>query len=372
MKSGLVWDERYMWYDFGSYAQVFSAISCLQPGTTAETPESKRRILNLLAVSGLLDHLQLIRPKVASRSDLLRVHHQEYVDRIIALSIEGGTGGPGLPVPRGGYDIAALAVGGTMAAIDAVVNGEVRNAYALVRPPGHHAEPEGGRALCVFSNVAVAVKAAMATHGLERVAIIDWDAHHGNGTESAFYDDPAVLTISLHQDQMIPGRGGVEHIGENAGKGCNINIPFPPGTGTGAYLAAFERVILPAIRHFSPELIVIASGLDAAMNDPTSRMLLVPDSYRQMTRLTMAVADEVCCGRLVFSHEGGYEPTMAPFCAHAIFEELSGLSPRIPVSGSLLEQQWNILVAPYQALQPHQEPFIQRAEALLSLLPGRG
>lgn len=371
MTTGLVWDERYMWYDFGAYGQVFGHHPYIQPGTVAESPESKRRILNLLTVSGLLKALHPIKPHALSREALLRVHSAAYVDRVIALSADqGGQGGPGLPIPKGGYEIAALAAGGTQAAIDAVLTGQVCNAYALVRPPGHHAEKEGGRALCVFSNIAVAIKAAMANHGLTRVAVIDWDAHHGNGTESAFYDDPSVLTISLHQDQMIPGRGAVDHIGEQAGKGCNLNIPFPPGTGTGAYVAAFERVVLPAIRHFRPELIVVACGLDAAMNDPTSRMLLVPESYRQLTRMTREVADEVCNGRLVLSHEGGYEPTMAPFCAHAIFEELSGFRPALPVAGNPLEQQWNMLGADYQALQPHQEPYIQRAEALLRYLPG--
>jgi acetoin utilization deacetylase AcuC-like enzyme len=376
MKTGLVWDERYLWYDFGSYSSTFGYPPSLQPGTEIETPESKRRIYNLLAASGLLEQLQLIKPKPVSREDLLRVHHPDYVDRVATLSAgQGGLAGPIAPVPRGGYDILALATGGTKTAIDAVLDGTVRNAYALVRPPGHHAEPGGGYGLCVFSNVAVAVKAAMADHGLERVVIIDWDVHHGNGTETAFYDDPAVLTISIHQDQLIPGRGEVAQNGEGAGLGCNINVPLPPGTGTGAYLAAFERVILPAVRHFSPQLIVVASGLDAAMNDPTGRMLLVPESYRQMTRLIMALANEVCSGRLVMSHEGGYDPTMVPFCAHAIFEELSGLQPERPIAldpleRPLEEQQAAMSVDRYQVLQPHQEAFIQCAEKVLGRLPG--
>jgi len=373
MKTGLVWDERYMWYEFGSVANIFGYPPSMQPGMEFETPESKRRIFNLLAASGLLDQLQLIKPKPVSKEDLLRVHHLEYVDRVAALSAgQGGLAGPIAPVPRGSYDILSLAAGGTKTAIDAVLHGTVRNAYALVRPPGHHAGPEGGLGLCVFSNVAVAVKAAMVNHGLERVAIIDWDVHHGNGTESVFYDDPSVLTISIHQDQhpLFPSLGEVVHNGEGPGLGCNINIPLPPGSGTGAYLAAFERVILPAVRHFSPQLIVVASGLDAAMNDSTARMLLLPESYRQMTRLVMALANEVCSGRLVMSHEGGYDPLMVPFCAHAIFEELSGLQPECPVDIYSEEERQATISAGYQMLQRHQEAFIQSAEKVLSQLPG--
>lgn len=365
MKTGLVWDERYMWYDFGSYAQLFGGARCIQPGTVVESPESKRRIMNLLAVSGMLDKFQLLAPQPVTEAQLTLFHSAEYVEKIKHLSAtSGGDAGPMAPLPRHGYDIAALAAGGTKAAIDAVLTGTVRNAYALVRPPGHHAEKDHGMGLCVFGNAVVAVKAAMAEFGLGRVAIVDWDAHHGNGTESAFYDDPTVLTVSIHQDQMIPGRGYVEHRGVDRGEGYNINIPLPPGSGTGAYLAAFERVVLPAIRSFGPDLILVASGLDAAATDPTARMLLNAESYRGLTRQLMQIADEVCGGRLALTHEGGYDATQAPFCALAIFEQLSGISSNLkdenPFVSTVVEG------IDYQALQPHQEVYIQRAEALLA------
>lgn len=369
MTTGIVWDERYMWYDFGSYAGVFSGSKYIQPGTLLENPESKRRILGLLAATGLLERLQMIRPHMLSKDELALVHDPAYIQRVIEMSAgQGGYAGPGLPVPSGGFEIAALAAGGTKAAIDAVMSGQVTNAYALVRPPGHHAGKETGMALCVFSNIAVAVKAAMQQYGLNKVAIIDWDAHHGNGTESVFYDDPSVLTVSIHQDQMIYGCGALEKNGEAAGEGYNLNIPLPPGSGTGAYMAAFERVIIPAVTQFKPDLIVVASGLDAGFTDHTARMLLHSESFRLMTRHTMALAERLCQGRLVLSHEGGYDPTVSPFFALAIFEELSGQKSSLGADDNPFEGPYTgFVVKDYQELNSQQEEFIRKAE---SLLPG--
>lgn len=370
MKTGLIWDERFMWYDFGSYARLFNNTPYIEPGTAVETPESKRRIMNLLAVTSMMKHLQVIAPEPATKEELTLFHTREYVEKVESLSAaNGGDAGMMAPVPRYGYDIACLAVGGTKTAIDAVLSGTVKNSYALVRPPGHHAEKDHGLGLCVFANVAVAVKAAMKEHGLKRVAIVDWDAHHGNGTESAFIDDPAVLTISIHQDLIIQGKGSVEDNGEGEGAGFNINIPLPPGSGPGAYLASFERVVLPAVRRFDPELIVIASGLDAASNDPTARMMLNPESYRQLTRMMMTLADEVCDGRLVLSHEGGYDATLAPFCALAIFEELTGVKADMPKGGNpFASASGDGALNKYQKLLPHQDECIQSAEKLLEVL----
>ena len=281
MSTGLVCDERYFWYDLGDYRSLMGGHPHIEPGTFAETPESKRRILNLLAASGLLRQLRLLRPEPVSFEELCCVHDATYVEAVKTLSSKGGGSlGPGVPVPAGGYEIAALAVGGTRRAIDAVLRSEVDNSYALVRPPGHHAERDRGWGLCIFANAAIATKLAMRDHGLARVAIVDWDAHHGNGTESAFYEDPSVLTISVHQDMVVPERGAIEDTGRGPGDGYNINIPLPPGSGTGAYLAAIDRVMAPALRRFRPELILVASGVDACASDPTARMLLMSDSYR--------------------------------------------------------------------------------------------
>ena len=222
------------------------------------------RILGLLHTSGLVEQLQQLKPRAVSEDELCCFHDRDYVQRVKAASAaDGGTPSRGAPVPAGGYEIATLAVGGTLTAIDAVLGGTVRNAYALVRPPGHHAEPDHGAGLCIFANAAVATRLAMRKHGLTRVAIIDWDAHHGNGTETAFYDDPNVLTVSVHQDLIIPGRGAVADCGRDRGKGYNINIPLPPGCGTGAYLAVMDRIVAPALRRFRPELVPTEEELHA-------------------------------------------------------------------------------------------------------------
>ncbi|HKM27028.1 MAG TPA: class II histone deacetylase [Thiopseudomonas sp.] len=367
MKTGFVWDERYMWYEFGSCAQVLRANEFIQPGTLIESPESKRRVLNLLSSLGLLENLHAIKPQPITLAELKHVHDPEYVDRVKLLSEgAGGSAGPGAPMPVGGFDIAVLAAGGAKAAIESVLKNEVQNAYALIRPPGHHAEYNYGMSLCVFNNIAIAVESVIKKGLVKKVAIIDWDAHHGNGTESLFYQRSDVLTLSIHQDQMVPGRGMVEDNGEGEGIGHNINIPLPPGCGSGAYYAAFEKVILPAITSFQPDLIVVACGLDAAINDPSARMLLTPNSYRKLTRMLMQAANDVCAGRLVMVHEGGYEPTTAPFCALAIIEELSGISTRVPVGKDPIEMSYGQLVGPYQDLQEHQEAFVKRAQDMMS------
>ncbi len=366
MATGLVLDERYFWYDFGDYRTLMGSPPFLQPGSYAETAESKRRIVGLLQATGLMERLTVIRPTAVTDLDLCLVHDHDYVQRVKMLSAAGGGRvNPGAPVPAGGYELAALAAGGTWTAINAVLRDEVANAYALVRPPGHHAERDCGLGLCIFNNAAIATKLAMRKHGLERVAIIDWDAHHGNGTESAFYDDPSVLTISLHQDLVIPGRGAVRDCGRGAGEGYNFNVPLPPGSGTGAYLAAMDRVVAPALRRFRPDLVLVASGVDASASDPTARMLLYSDSYRFMTRRVMELAAELCGGRLVMTHEGGYDPTTAPFCALAIMEQLSGVRTEARDPFRELDEH---ALSDYQVLMPHQDDVIKQAEGFLGLL----
>lgn len=365
MSTALIWDELYFWYQLGDYREFFGS-EFIQPDSYIETPESKRRILGLIHTSGLINHLAKPKPVTVSERDLCSFHDESYVQRVRELSANGGGSvGFGAPVPAGGYEIAALAVGGTKTAIDSVLNRTVTNAYALVRPPGHHAERDHGSGLCIFSNAAVATKLAMREHGLNRVAIVDWDAHHGNGTESAFYDDSSVLTISVHQDLVIRGRGAVRDCGRDKGEGYNINIPLPPGSGTGAYLAVVDRIIAPALRRFRPDLILVASGVDACANDPTARMLLRSDSYRIMTNRMIQLAEELCDGRLVMTHEGGYDLTMAPFCTLAILEEMSGV--RTTVTDPFGELREDALTD-YQKLLPHQNAVINQAEALLSLM----
>lgn len=365
MATGWVCHERYFWYDTRTGAGFLPAGGWLEPEGHGESPATKRRLRNLLEVSGLLDKLVQIAPRAATEEEILGVHTTDYVERIKALSAEnGGDAGEITPFGPGGYEIALLAAGGVITAVDAVLDGRVRNVYALVRPPGHHAHADLGRGFCVFANAAVAVKHAREARGLERVAVVDWDVHHGNGTQLAFWTDPTVLTISVHQDRYYPpDMGMVEEIGQGEGEGFNINVPLPPGSGVGAYVAAFERVVVPALRAFEPELIIVASGLDANAMDPFARMMMTSDGYRELTRIMMEVADDVCEGRLVVEHEGGYSTAYVPFCGLAVVETLSGIRTEVedPFIGVLA-------TVGGQELQPHQEAAIAAAGANLKRL----
>jgi acetoin utilization deacetylase AcuC-like enzyme len=326
----------------------------------AETPATKRRMRNLVEVAGLLDHLVPVAPRFATEEELERFHTPEHLALVRELSAGvGGSVGFDAWVGSGSYDIARLAAGGVMAAVDAVLDGDVEACYALVRPPGHHAMAAAGAGFCVFGNVAVAVLHARAVRGLGRVAVLDWDVHHGNGTQDAFYAERGVLTISLHQDRCLLPSGSLEETGEGDGAGRCINVPLPAGSGEGAYLDAMARVVEPALRRFAPELIVIACGFDANGFDPLARMLLHSDSFRRMTRSVVALARELCDGRLVLAHEGGYSAAVTPFCGLAVLEELTGVRTSVedPFAARLRE-------FPGQALEAHQRAVIDRAAAL--------
>ena len=366
MATGLVWHELYMWHDTGTAAWVMPPGLTVEPFRHIESPEGKRRLRNLVEVSGLLDHLVQLKPRPATEAEVLRLHTYEYLERIKQMSAErGGDAGEVTPFGPGSYEIALLAAGGCMAAVDAVLDGKVDNAYALVRPPGHHAERDLGRGFCIFGNTALAALHARQARGLSRVAIVDWDVHHGNGTEHAFYEDPSVLTISIHQDNNFPAHSGaITDVGSGAGEGTNINVPLPAGSGVGAYVATFERVVAPALRAFRPELVLVASGLDASAMDPLASMMMTSEGYRTLTRIMLAVADEVCGGRLVACHEGGYSPAYVPYCGLAIIEEMAGVrtgleDPLLGLLGGMGGQD----------LQPHQEAVVRQAAGLVDRLP---
>ncbi|WP_138379212.1 class II histone deacetylase [Luteithermobacter gelatinilyticus] len=361
-KTGIVWQEIYMWHDTGTHAGVLPAGYPIQPGTHAENPETKRRFKNLLEVSGLYEQLVQIKARKATEEQILRVHVPDYINRLKELSATtGGDAGMLTPFGPGGYDIARLSAGGVIAAMDAVLAGTVDNAYALVRPPGHHAEPDMGKGFCLLANAAIAGRHALEGHGLERIAFVDWDVHHGNGTERIFWEDPRALTISIHQDRNFPpDTGDMRDIGEGAGEGFNINVPLPAGSGVGAYEAVYDRVVLPALRAYRPDLIIVPSGFDAGAHDPLGRMMMHSDGYRSLTRKLLSVADEVCAGRLVMCHEGGYNAPTVPFYGLAVMEELSGI--RTDVDDPFLALFAGMAG---QELQPHQDEVVRAAEQLL-------
>ncbi len=329
MTTGFFWDERCFWHGGGNYAATLPVGALVQPmaggGGLPENPETKRRLKNLMDVTGLSSAVAMQGGDPASHEDLLRVHTADYLREFKALSDNGG-GEIGLRAPfgAGGYEIAALSAGLARAALFSVLGGDVQNGYALSRPPGHHCLPDFPNGFCLLNNIAIALKAARAAGLCGRVAIVDWDVHHGNGTEAIFYDNPDVLTISIHQAHNYPlDTGDADKRGDGPGQGANMNIPLPPGAGHAAYLRAMEHIVIPAVRRFSPDVIVVACGFDASAIDPLGRMLATAETFRVMTRQMMALAADLCGRRLVLVHEGGYSEVYVPFCAHAVIAELA-------------------------------------------------
>ena len=344
---GFVWHELYGWHDTGTAAGLPEPGLHVQPYRNFESADSKVRLASLIRATGYDQNLVSLAPVAIEVDDLKRVHTERHIESIRRQSEQpgGGDGGDGYtPFGSGAFEIARLAAGGTWRAVSAVLSGEVQHAYALVRPPGHHAEADLGRGYCLFANVAVAVRKALAEGGVRRVAVVDYDVHHGNGTQQAFYDDPNVLTISIHQQNLFPQDSGeFDERGDGPGRGANINVPLYPGSGNGVYLAVIDQVVAPALRRFRPDLIMIASGFDASALDPLGAMTVTAGGYGRMATALRDLADELCDGRLVFSHEGGYSAEHVPYCGLAVFEALTGVP-------SGFDDPWQVLI-PY----PHQE-----------------
>ncbi|MEO8723338.1 MAG: class II histone deacetylase [Sphingobium sp.] len=362
-RTGFVWNELYMWHDTGHYAGVLQPDPeiFVEPDEHSESPKTKRRFKNLLDATGYIRHLEMIDAVVPGEAQVLRVHDADYVERLKMLSVEGGQAGRSTVFGKGGYDLAMLSVGGCLAMADAIMAGRVANGYVLNRPPGHHAVRDAAMGFCFLANGAITVRSLIDDHGLSRIAIVDWDVHHGNGAESIFWEDPRVLTLSIHQDNCFPpDSGAVDAVGDGAGRGYNMNIPLPPGSGRGAYIAAFERVVIPALDAFRPDFILVASGFDAAGQDPLGRNMLYSTIYGEMTRMLMEVARRLCGGRIMMTHEGGYSPSVVPFCGLRVLEALSGIA-----SGVTDPFEAVLAGVGYQDLQVHQDAVITRAEANL-------
>ena len=248
-------------------------------------------------------------PSPADEKWLRLVHGSGYVERVHQVSDAGGVLDLGdTPVHPGSFETALLAVGTLLQCCDAVMEGRVRRAFAAVRPPGHHAEPDRPMGFCLFSNVAIAGRYLQRRHGIARLAVVDFDVHHGNGTQAAFEADSDVLFISLHQhpSTCYPGSGHEWETGAGPGEGTTINIPFDPGSEDDDYLRAFDERVLPALNHFRPEFLLVSAGFDAHREDPLAQMNLSEEAYERMTRLLVGVAERHCCGRLVSALEGGY------------------------------------------------------------------
>ncbi len=297
------------------------------PGNWPESPERLRGVLDRFASSRVHDLVKLLAARPATDRELRRVHHEGYLRLLETLA---GRGGGYLDrdtvVTSRSYEAARLAAGGCLAAVDAAFSTSGPGAsLCLVRPPGHHAFPGRGTGFCLLNNVAVAACHALEHHHVERVLIVDWDVHHGNGTESVFYGRSDVLYMSIHQSPLYPGTGELTDTGEGEGEGYNINLPLPPGGGDEDLLAAFDRLFLPIARAYRPQLVLISSGHDGHFADPLGSMRLTASGYHQLAARMRDLAGECAGGRVIAVLEGGYHEEALGWCMLAVLDAIGEL-----------------------------------------------
>ncbi|HEY8515230.1 MAG TPA: histone deacetylase [Candidatus Binatia bacterium] len=314
MKTAIVIDPRFREHDTG-------------PGH----PERPER---LLAIEDMLhgwsgSPLERVEPRVANDDEICAAHTEDLLERIRRTQV----------TPRAridadtttsarSFEVALLAAGGLLELVDAVATRAYANGFAFVRPPGHHATASQAMGFCLFNNVAVAAQHLRRKHGLERIAIIDWDLHHGNGTEAIFYDDPSVLYVSLHQSPLYPGTGAATDIGRGPGLGYTINVPFGAGVGDEGYLRAFAEIIVPVLRQYAPQFILVSAGFDCHWRDPLGGMQVTEKGFLGMARNLITVANEVADGRIAAVLEGGYDLDAIRNSTEAVLTELARPAPR--------------------------------------------
>lgn len=287
---------------------------CLRHDTGFGHPECPARftaVHDALEAAGLLAKLERIESRVVTAQDLQLVHQPRYLEiaehEITSKLPQLSTGDT--TICPDSWDAARVAAGSALAAVDAVVAGKVANAFCLVRPPGHHANADTGMGFCILNNVALAARHAQKRHGLKRVLIVDWDVHHGNGTQDIFYADGSVFFFSTHQWPWYPGTGPARETGEGAGKGTTMNVPLPAGSGRTEIFAAVEKQLIPAMDHFQPELVLISAGFDSRIGDPLGHFELTDKDFIDLTKLVRGIADTYALGRVVSLLEGGYSLT---------------------------------------------------------------
>jgi acetoin utilization deacetylase AcuC-like enzyme len=266
-------------------------------------------ILDRLEADGLLGRCVALASRPITDAELFRVHTPDYL-RIVAEDVADGlvvlsTGDTAIK-GEATLDAARRAAGGLLLAVDAVCTGRVENAFAVVRPPGHHATPSKGMGFCLFNNVALAARHAQTNHGLERVLIVDWDVHHGNGTQETFYEDASVLFFDTHQSPLYPGSGHADETGRGAGEGFTINCPFPAGAGRREIVGAFRDQLVPAADRFRPQIVLVSAGFDSRVGDPLGRFTLTDADFAELTGIIREIADRHAGGRIVSTLEGGY------------------------------------------------------------------
>jgi acetoin utilization deacetylase AcuC-like enzyme len=310
MKVGLVYDPIYLEHDTGDHV------------------ENSRRLvtaISYLKETGVKERLICLSPRPALLEELEMIHTPEYISYAKSKAENGGGWlDPDTIMSPRSYEVALYAAGGALVAVEAVMTGEVGSAFALVRPPGHHAIHNRGMGFCIFNNVAIAAKFALTKFNLNRVLIVDFDAHHGNGTQDAFYADPQVLYISTHQYPFYPGTGQMDETGTGKGEGTTVNFPMAAGWGDEEYLRAFHEVLVPVARRFQPQLILVSAGFDAHWADHLAMMQVSITGFAQMAMILKELAAELCQGRLVFVLEGGYSLRVLTRSLKAVLDVLLG------------------------------------------------
>ncbi len=343
-QTAFYWDELCMWHGGGYFSGVVPTGNFVQPtarSSLPETQETKRRLKSLIEVSGLIKDLAVRGAAPVCEQDLRQVHPVSYLREFERLSDAGGGDlGPRLndhsPFGPGGYAMARQSAGLAVRCVEDVARGAFANGYALCRPPGHHCLPDGPNGFCLLANGALAVEAARAKGLMARVAVVDWDVHHGNGTEAIYWDDRDVLTISIHQDRNYPHDTG-GFVAADFDARSNLNIPLSPGSGHETFLRAMDHLILPALTKFQPDFVLVSCGFDAGALDILSRTQCTTQTFRRMTERLMAF----CQGRLAMIHEGGYSEVHVPFCGHGVLEVMSGSQVHVddPMEPGILAKQ---------------------------------
>ncbi|SEL92827.1 Acetoin utilization deacetylase AcuC [Syntrophus gentianae] len=293
-------------------------------------PESPRRLevlYDMLEDPDMAGRFQDIPAREADTEELCLIHSLRYIKRVASTAERAHDWlDPDTTTSSGSYEAALLAAGGLCEAVSRVASGELDNAFALVRPPGHHAETDEGRGFCLFNNVAIGARYAQTALHLKRILIVDWDLHHGNGTQHSFESDPSILYFSTHQYPYYPGSGASHEVGRRQGEGFTVNVPLGTGYGDGEYAAIFEKILKPIVPDFKPELILVSAGFDIYRGDPLGGMKVSPKGFAGLTRLIMEIAASCCGGKIVFTLEGGYDLKGLRDSVKAVLKELAGLA----------------------------------------------
>jgi acetoin utilization deacetylase AcuC-like enzyme len=311
---GFVLDDRYLSHNTGI--------------RHPESPERLVAIRQMIADSGYADKWEKLQPRIAGVDELELVHNSGYIRQVEEASkhapfyLDFDT-----PVSRESYQTARLAAGGVLQSIDSLCAGRLRRIFAFVRPPGHHAGQENGGGFCLFNNVALAAAYARAKFQLERIAIVDIDVHHGNGTQSIFYDDPHVLYISSHQFPFYPGSGDFDEVGIRQGKGYTLNFPLPEGTGDSTFIPLYSMVVSKILDQFSPQLILVSAGFDGHFRDPLGSLTVTQAGFASSAASLINAADRHCNGKICFVLEGGYNLQALQECANATMAEMEKQAP---------------------------------------------